>query len=221
MRKTAASQGAARTAGTPLGSSSACRRSFSPPSSICPSPRCSRGFRTSEGGFSLAAVGSLLTDPYIQRLIRFTASQALASSALSTLIGVPLAYVLARMEFRGRRTLAALTMVPFVFQHYRGPRLPPDVRRKRLVQPSPALAHRERSAHPPLAMGDLARPRLETHRSSPVSPRPPGSRSIRGLRRAPGPFGANPLGVFTRCDASSSPPGHRERSGPSRSSTRS
>lgn len=74
----------------------------------------SRGFRTSEGGFSLAAVGSLLTDPYIQRLIRFTASQALASSALSTLIGVPLAYVLARMEFRGRRTLAALTMVPFV-----------------------------------------------------------------------------------------------------------
>lgn len=74
----------------------------------------SRGFRTSDGGFSLSAVANLLRDPYVLRLIRFTASQALASSALSALIGVPLAYILARMEFRGRRMLAALTMVPFV-----------------------------------------------------------------------------------------------------------
>lgn len=74
----------------------------------------SRGFRAPDGSFSLAAVAGLLADPYIQRLIRFTALQALASAALSVVIGVPLAYVLARTEFPGRRMLTALTMVPFV-----------------------------------------------------------------------------------------------------------
>lgn len=74
----------------------------------------SRGFRAPGGGFSLAVVNELLADPYILRLIRFTSSQALASSALSVLLGVPLAYLLARREFPGRRMVAALTMLPFV-----------------------------------------------------------------------------------------------------------
>jgi len=74
----------------------------------------SRGFRTPEGGFSLAVVRALLADPYIHRLIRFTSTQALASAGLSALIGVPLAYVLARKEFPGRSLAAALTIVPFV-----------------------------------------------------------------------------------------------------------
>lgn len=74
----------------------------------------SRGFRGPDGSFSFAAVAGLLTDPYIWRLVRFTTSQALASASLSVLIGVPLAYILARTEFPGRRMLASLTMVPFV-----------------------------------------------------------------------------------------------------------
>lgn len=74
----------------------------------------SRGFRQPGAGFSLAVVRGLLADPYIQRLIRFTSMQALASAGLSALIGVPLAYLLARKEFPGRRLASALTMVPFV-----------------------------------------------------------------------------------------------------------
>src|SRR5690606_9371785 len=62
-----------------------------------------RGFRGAEGGVSLQTAVDLLKDPYIQRLIRFTALQAAASSVLSALLGVPLAYILARTEFPGRR----------------------------------------------------------------------------------------------------------------------
>lgn len=47
-------------------------------------------------------------------LFGFTAYQALLSTAASVLIGVPGAYVLSRFEFRGRRTLRSLTIVPFV-----------------------------------------------------------------------------------------------------------
>ena len=74
----------------------------------------SRGFRSADGTFSLATVIQLLSDPYILRLIRFTTLQALGSSLLSTVIGVPLAYALARLEFPGRRWLASVTMLPFV-----------------------------------------------------------------------------------------------------------
>ena len=74
----------------------------------------SRGFRGPGGGFSLSTATALLQDPYIQRLIKFTALQALGSSALSALIGVPMAHVLARTEFPGRRMVSALTMLPFI-----------------------------------------------------------------------------------------------------------
>mgnify|MGYP001236302341 CR=1 FL=1 len=74
----------------------------------------SRGFRGPDGGFSFQAAVSLLKDPYIQRLIRFTALQAAWSSLLSAVIGVPLAYILARTEFPGRRLATALVMLPFV-----------------------------------------------------------------------------------------------------------
>lgn len=44
----------------------------------------------------------------------FTTWQAVASTALTVLLGLPGAYVLARMDFRGRRVVRALTIVPFV-----------------------------------------------------------------------------------------------------------
>ncbi|MEF8827230.1 MAG: iron ABC transporter permease, partial [Halapricum sp.] len=44
----------------------------------------------------------------------FTAYQAALSTVASVLIGLPGAYVLARYEFRGRRTMKSLTIVPFV-----------------------------------------------------------------------------------------------------------
>ena len=47
-------------------------------------------------------------------IIGFTAYQAALSTLVSVALGVPLAYLLARFEFRGRRTLRSLTILPFV-----------------------------------------------------------------------------------------------------------
>ncbi|WP_254521816.1 ABC transporter permease [Natrinema caseinilyticum] len=47
-------------------------------------------------------------------LFGFTAYQALCSTVASVVLGLPGAYVLANYEFRGRKTLRSLTIVPFV-----------------------------------------------------------------------------------------------------------
>jgi thiamine transport system permease protein len=47
-------------------------------------------------------------------IVGFTAYQALLSTLLSVALGVPAAYLLARFEFPGRRTLRSLTILPFV-----------------------------------------------------------------------------------------------------------
>ena len=44
----------------------------------------------------------------------FTLWQATASTALAVVAGLPLAWALARFDFRGRRLVAALVLVPFV-----------------------------------------------------------------------------------------------------------
>ena len=48
------------------------------------------------------------------RVIRFTLGQALLSTVLTLLLGLPGAYVFARYTFPGKRILQALTTVPFV-----------------------------------------------------------------------------------------------------------
>ncbi|MBE3582499.1 MAG: iron ABC transporter permease [Limnochordaceae bacterium] len=53
-------------------------------------------------------------DPYFRSLIRFTAWQALLSTLLSVLIGLPIAALLSNYTFRGRALLRSLTLVPFV-----------------------------------------------------------------------------------------------------------
>ncbi|WP_254532186.1 ABC transporter permease [Natrinema gelatinilyticum] len=47
-------------------------------------------------------------------LFGFTTYQAICSTAASVVLGLPAAYVLANYEFRGRKTLRSLTIVPFV-----------------------------------------------------------------------------------------------------------
>lgn len=47
-------------------------------------------------------------------LFGFTANQALLSTVASVVVGLPGAYLLARYEFRGRRALRSLTILPFV-----------------------------------------------------------------------------------------------------------
>ncbi|XVH32810.1 ABC transporter permease [Haloferacaceae archaeon DSL9] len=47
-------------------------------------------------------------------VIGFTAYQAALSTVASVALGVPAAWILSRFEFRGRRTLRSLTLLPFV-----------------------------------------------------------------------------------------------------------
>lgn len=52
--------------------------------------------------------------PYRLGLFGFTVFQAVLSTIASVLLGLPGAYLLTRYEFRGRRTLRSLTILPFV-----------------------------------------------------------------------------------------------------------
>jgi thiamine transport system permease protein len=72
------------------------------------------GLSDSGGRFSLARVLNVLRDPYYLRIIGFTFEQALLSTLLSLVLGLPGAYLLARYEFPGKRVVRALTTVPFV-----------------------------------------------------------------------------------------------------------
>jgi len=72
------------------------------------------GVTDSGGRFNLGILKSLLGDPYFLRIIGFTVWQAILSTLLSVLMGLPGAYLLARYDFRGKRLIQALTTVPFV-----------------------------------------------------------------------------------------------------------
>jgi len=72
------------------------------------------GLTDSSGRFTLGIAASLLGDPYYLRIIGFTVWQAILSTMLSVLMGLPGAYLLARYDFRGKRLIQALTTVPFV-----------------------------------------------------------------------------------------------------------
>ncbi|WP_241692685.1 ABC transporter permease [Haloarcula salina] len=66
-------------------------------------------------GDSLASVVEGLLSPDRRLgIVGFTAYQAALSTVASVALGLPAAYLLARFEFPGRRTLRSLTILPFV-----------------------------------------------------------------------------------------------------------
>jgi thiamine transport system permease protein len=67
-----------------------------------------------EGRLDLAPFGKLLSDPYYPRLLAFTTGQALLSTGLTLLAGMPAAHAFARYDFPGKSFLRALTTIPFV-----------------------------------------------------------------------------------------------------------
>lgn len=67
-----------------------------------------------DAGWDLSGIGDVLGDPDLRGVAWFTLWQAAASTALTLLVALPAAHVLARYEFRGRRTIQALITVPFV-----------------------------------------------------------------------------------------------------------
>jgi thiamine transport system permease protein len=62
----------------------------------------------------LAPLRDVLIDPYLRGVARFTLWQAVLSTLLTLAVGLPATAVLSRIEFRGRRTIEAATLVPFV-----------------------------------------------------------------------------------------------------------
>lgn len=69
---------------------------------------------TPEGSFSLGPLGDVVGDGYYWERLAFTTAQAAASTALAVAIGLPAAYVFARLRFPLQGLLLALLTVPFV-----------------------------------------------------------------------------------------------------------
>jgi len=72
-----------------------------------------RGLRP-DGHWQLAVFGDVLRDPYQRRIAWFSLWQAAASTVLTLVVAMPMAALFARFEFRGRRVLWSLLLVPFV-----------------------------------------------------------------------------------------------------------
>lgn len=66
------------------------------------------------GGPDLSGVGETLARARVHRVLWFTAWSSLTATALTTLLGVPVAYALYRLDFPGRAVLRALVVMPFV-----------------------------------------------------------------------------------------------------------
>ncbi len=67
-----------------------------------------------DGELDIAGLLATLTDPYYLGRLWFTTWQALLSTVLTVLVGLPSALLLARYRFAGRRLLTAAFSVPFV-----------------------------------------------------------------------------------------------------------
>lgn len=67
-----------------------------------------------DGAFSFAPIVETLRAPSFWSILWFTTWQAVASTALTLLLGIPLAGIFARYTFPGKGLLRALTTIPFV-----------------------------------------------------------------------------------------------------------
>jgi molybdate transport system permease protein len=59
-------------------------------------------------------LGAILTSPDVGQALALSLECSLGALLLAVVLGVPLAWVLARVEFRGRRLVRALVMLPMV-----------------------------------------------------------------------------------------------------------
>lgn len=65
-------------------------------------------------GLTLDTLRSVSVDRRIHRLLLISVSQTLCSTMIVVMLGAPIAWALARLEFAGRRLLSAVVMTPFV-----------------------------------------------------------------------------------------------------------
>jgi thiamine transport system permease protein len=66
------------------------------------------------GNLDDGAALAVLAQPFVREVAWFTLWQAALSTLLTVLLAVPGAYIFARYEFPGRRSISALSIVPFV-----------------------------------------------------------------------------------------------------------
>jgi thiamine transport system permease protein len=69
---------------------------------------------TPSGSLTLDYIISALTRPLNRYFIQFTVNQAIISSIITVIIGLPGAYIFARYHFLGKNTLKIILTVPFV-----------------------------------------------------------------------------------------------------------
>lgn len=67
-----------------------------------------------EGHLTFKYIREVFAEPYFRHVILFTAKQALLSTLLAMIIGLPWAYIFTRYQFPLKETLRSLTIVPFV-----------------------------------------------------------------------------------------------------------
>jgi molybdate transport system permease protein len=66
------------------------------------------------GRIPLRDLGSLLGDPVVADALRLSLISSVAAAGLSVLFGVPLAWVLSRVEFRGKQLIRSVVTLPMV-----------------------------------------------------------------------------------------------------------
>ncbi len=66
---------------------------------------------------SPASLAEALRDPEFSQSILLTVATATVATAIALVLGIPLAYLLARREFRGRRLLQGIVDLPVVIPH--------------------------------------------------------------------------------------------------------
>ncbi len=67
-----------------------------------------------DGSLDLSGVAETLSRPRVHRVLWFTAWASVTATAITTALGVPVAYALYRLHFPGRQALRALVVMPFV-----------------------------------------------------------------------------------------------------------
>jgi thiamine transport system permease protein len=72
-----------------------------------------RGLR-GPGSWNVDALIEVFSNDALRRVLWFTVWQAALSTLLTVVVGLPAAYCFARMQFRGKRVLWAVLIVPFV-----------------------------------------------------------------------------------------------------------
>ncbi len=67
-----------------------------------------------DNGLTGTYVYRILSDPYYRKIISFTTFQAIASTILTVLLGLPGAYLISHYGFRGKPLVKAMTTIPFI-----------------------------------------------------------------------------------------------------------